>query len=37
MKRKYKTTERWGEKVRGVEGGGGGVGGVHWALSGRKI
>lgn len=25
MKRKYKTTERWGEKkVRGVEGGGGG-------------
>lgn len=36
MKRKYKTTERWGEKVRGVEGGGGG-GGVHWALSGRKI
>lgn len=34
MKRKYKTTERWGEKVRGVEGGGGGV---HWALSGRKI
>lgn len=37
MKRKYKTTERWGEKkVRGVEGGGSG-GGVHWALSGRKI
>lgn len=28
MKRKYKTTERWGEKVRGVEGGGGGVGGA---------
>lgn len=29
MKRKYKTTERWGEKkVRGVEGGGGGGGGV---------
>lgn len=28
MKRKYKTTERWGEKkVRGVEGGGGGGGG----------
>lgn len=26
MKRKYKTTERWGEKVRGVEGGGGGGG-----------
>lgn len=28
MKRKYKTTERWGEKVRGVEGGGGGGGGA---------
>lgn len=27
MKRKYKTTERWGEKVRGVEGGRGGGGG----------
>lgn len=27
MKRKYKTTERWGEKkVRGVEGGRGGRG-----------
>lgn len=34
MKRKYKTMERRGEKkVRGEEGGGG----VHWALSGRKI
>lgn len=32
MKRKYKTTERWGEKVRGVEGGGGGGGalGTKW-------
>lgn len=32
MKRKYKTTERWGEKkVRGVEGGGGGVAlGTKW-------
>lgn len=29
MKRKYKTTERWGEKkVRGVEGGGSGGGGA---------
>lgn len=31
MKRKYKTTERWGEKVRGVEGGGGvGALGTKW-------